>query len=53
MNNAINLNLVKMIPRQRQVRCDTDSQLLALITLALKFGLYDAADIVRNVLRKV
>jgi len=50
LDNVINPDILKAVPQQPQVQCDTQSQLEALIAVANRFGLYDAADVIRKVL---
>jgi len=44
------LEVIKKIPQQAQRQYGTDEQLRLLQGVANKLGLYDAADVVRNIL---
>ncbi len=44
LDDVINVSLVNGIPWQPQVQCSTHDQLKAVVVLAQRFGLYDAAD---------
>jgi hypothetical protein len=46
INEVVDMNIVGALPRQQQVQCSLDDQLLALYLIANKFGLYDAADFI-------
>ena len=41
--------LIPMLPQMPQVQYDTERQLEQLRLIANKFGLYDAADVIRNI----
>jgi len=47
LNNVVSVKLLDSIPNQPQVQCTLHDQLVALESLARKFGLYDAADFLR------
>lgn len=49
LNDVIDVNILNSIAKQPQVQCSTKDQFIALHALAVKFGLYDAADVVRRV----
>jgi hypothetical protein len=45
--------VINAIPRQAQRQYDSQTQLLYLMEAANRLGLYDAADMVRNLLSSV
>lgn len=49
---AIDTELLKGIPQQPQVQCSFQDQMDALHMLAVKFGLYDAADFLKDHARR-
>jgi len=51
-DDVINVALVNSIPNQPQVQCSTHDQLVALSSLAVKFGLYDANNLIQNLLER-
>jgi len=48
--DATLLNVISKIPQQPQRQYGTDEQLRVLQGAANKLGLYDAADVIRNIL---
>ena len=52
LDGVIDTSLLKSIPQQPQVQSSLNGQLRALQVLAVKFGLYDAADYLRKQLDK-
>lgn len=52
LNDVINLKVLASIPFQPQVQCGLDDQLEALSHIAVRFGLYDAADYLRDVIER-
>ena len=48
MNNIVDPEVLKLIPQQHQVQGSVHDQLIALHFIAIRFGLYDAADRVRS-----
>ena len=48
LNDVINVEVLNKIPNQPQVQCSTTDQLVAAIALCNKFGLYDAANVLRE-----
>lgn len=51
MDDAL-LKVIAQIPQQSQRQYGTDDQLRALQAAANKLGLYDAADVIRNILER-
>lgn len=49
LDDIINVEVLKLIPQQPQVQCSTKDQLTALRVIAVKFGLYDAADLLSRI----
>jgi hypothetical protein len=48
LDQIVSVELLKTIPQQPQVQCTVDDQLRALRVVAVKFGLYDAADAIQR-----
>ena len=52
LEDVINLTVLAAVPFQPQSQCALNDQLKALSYIALRFGLYDAADHLRDVVER-